>query len=120
MHVLLCSGKRDEEKAELGGEDISTSALGWGADADGCCCSDLRAVDLLISRQTITWQHRNPELQLVLTILAVGSQVDLVHGHLAFERMFYPANLTCKSFHLQSCYIKQMTLCNPLLSALGL
>lgn len=95
-------------------------ALGHGADADGCCCSVLCAWDLLISRGTIIWQGRTPELQLVLTILALRSQVDLVHGRIAFERMFYCPKLNCKSFHLQSYYIGQMTLCNRLLSALGL
>lgn len=66
------------------------------------------------------WQDGNPELPLPLTILALGSQADLVHGHLPFERMFYPTRLSCKGFHLQRRYIKQMTSSNRLPSALGL
>lgn len=123
MHVLLCCGKPDEEKAELCRKKTFLP-LPWDgelvADDNGCCCSDLCVGDLLISRGTIIWQDGNPELQLVLTSLALGIQVHLVHGHLAFERMFYPLKLNCKSFHLQPRYIKQMTLCNHFLSALGL
>jgi len=66
------------------------------------------------------WQDGNPELPLLLTILALGSHADLVRGHPPFERTFYPTQLSCKGFHLQPCYIKQMTSSNRLLSALGL
>lgn len=121
MHVFLCSGKPDEEQAELYGEkETSASALGQGADADGCCCPCLCTGNLLISRGILIWQDKKPERQLLLTILALGSQADLLHGHLAFKRMFHPPKLNCRSFHLQSRYIKQMTLCNRLLCSQAL
>lgn len=47
MHVLLCSGKLNEEKEELCRKIHFWLSLGRGADADGCCCHDLYVVEVI-------------------------------------------------------------------------
>ena len=85
MHILLCPGKPDDEKELCVEKDISAFAVIWGADADGCCHADLCVGHLVISRGTIMWLDGNAELQLVLTILALGSQVALAMVILALK-----------------------------------
>jgi len=73
---LYCSGKPDEEKAELCGKKTFLP-LPWDgtlmltADADGWCCPDLCVGDPLISRATIIWQGGNPRVQLVMAVSAL-------------------------------------------------